>query len=125
MPAPSAATAGSALNGPQPGLIHDNALDDLCANAELKILEHFGKPITVNEVDWRCSLAGGLLGSVSCESSCSYQQPFVSTANHGPTEVADLAGRHSALVPLALEDNVEAQDASHSCNPFAVDAAVT
>ena len=77
---------------------------------QFKFFEHIDENVSIDELNWQYSIPSGFLLGFKSESAGGNDQTLVCSAHHGTAKISDLGWIDSSLVPLALEQYVEADE---------------
>lgn len=95
-----------------------------CAHAQLELLEQVAEGFTINQVQHRRTVAGGLTHSLRCERTGSNQETLIGSANHCPAEVPYRRRANTATIALALKEYLE-REKRDAQDTNSIDATVT
>ena len=121
---PSSCKCLSELEARVPIAIDIHLLHGTNRHAQPIVLQHLSERSTVDEVYWTCAFSRCLRGRSGAESPAGDKKPSVRSSFHGSAKRPDLGSLNNTGVPLALEYDMEANDALQSDNALTVNATV-
>ena len=74
---------------------------------QFKAFKHIHKNITIDEFNWRYTVASGFFFGLKRKRSCSDDDSFVTTPHHCAAKIAHLGGSYCSLKSFALKKDVE------------------
>src|SRR3990170_1893554 len=110
---------------PKPLLDDLNVFNEIRPDAELQLLQLFREESPVDEIDRWGTVSGGFPTRLQCETACAEDDALVCATNHGTSKISDAIGADIPFMPLALKQDVEANETAQSDRSIAVDSTVS